>query len=154
MVWLFHNRDGTKNPGYKTVNTGCSCRERLSRRRRGAITASCRKEPLSYSAWQPMLVVTKNFVRRPVIELRQIVHPPQSLFYFRGQNSPTLLRGFFDEHYWIISAGRGSGPRRLNMGMHHYDIVAGQLQEKIIEKVKGGERRGERRGGVCSITSS
>jgi len=36
-----------------------------------------------------------------------------------------------------MTQGRGS----FNMEMHHYDMVPGQLQEKIIEKAKGA--RGE-----------
>jgi elongation factor G len=40
-----------------------------------------------------------------------------------------------------MTQGRGS----FNMEMHHYDMVPGQLQEKIIEKAKGagGEVREE-----------
>jgi elongation factor G len=36
-----------------------------------------------------------------------------------------------------MTQGRGS----FNMEMHHYDVVPGQLQEKIIEKAKA--ERGE-----------
>ena len=40
-----------------------------------------------------------------------------------------------------MTQGRGS----FNMEMHHYDVVPGQLQEKIVEKAKSGAWRCEGR---------
>ena len=49
---------------------------------------------------------------------------------------PSLLSGF------RRAAPASLTPRtRLNMEMHHYDVVPAQLQEKIIEKAKA--ERGE-----------